>query len=120
MILYAITLKNASKDANGLINHIWATESQIKTIGELRNNPQTRFNFIEISDFIFSPMDISHIEKKNTDNIGVPIPKYAIDRYKQDKNTQLEDGKNKTLFCQTNLMKNKTRKELLMAEYIET
>ena len=88
MILYAITLKNLNKDTNGLLNYIWATENQVKKIGELRNNPQMRYNFIEIGNFIFSPMDISHIEKKNTDSCGLPIPTYARKRY-------LEDEKNK-------------------------
>lgn len=89
MILYAITLKNNSKDINGLPNYIWATETQVKKIGELRNNPQMRYDFIEIGNYIFSPMDISHIEKKNTENYGLPIPKYAKDRYLEDERVKL-------------------------------
>ena len=94
MILYAITLKNMEHDANGLKNYVWATKSQVDKIGELRNNPQHRYDFIEIGNYIFSPMDISHIEKKNTEYTGIPIPKYARDRYLEDENKKINQNMN--------------------------
>lgn len=97
MILYAITLKNLGRDSNGLPNYIWATKSQVDKIGELRNNPQRRYDFIEIGDFIFSPMDISHIEKKNTEHIGIPMPKYVIERYEADEARKLGIGQKNLL-----------------------
>ena len=86
MILYAITLKNMSRDANGLPNYVWATESQIQTLGKMRNNVEKRYEFVQIGNFIFSPMDISHIEKKDTEYYGGYIPKYAKNRYLLDQN----------------------------------
>ena len=92
MILYAITLKNIEHDANGLKNYVWATKSQVEKIGKLRNNPQHRYDFIEIGNYIFSAMDISHIEKKDTKHYGGPIPKYAIDRYKEEESKKLNQN----------------------------
>lgn len=92
MILYAITLKNMGRDANGLPNYIWATESQVETIAKMRNNPETRYNLIEIGNFIFSTMDVSHIEKKDTSFYGGPIPSYAKLRYKEDETKKLNQN----------------------------
>lgn len=96
MILYAITLKNMNKDENGLIQYVWATKSQLDKIIELRNNSDLKYNFIKIGDFIFSAMDISHIEEKNTKYFGGYIPKYVKDRYllDQNQNNNIEDNKN--------------------------
>ena len=94
MILYAITLKNMGKDANGLPNYVWATKHQIDVIGKLRNSPQQRYDFVEIGPHIFSPMDISHIERKDTENCGCPIPAYARNRYIEEKKKGILDNNN--------------------------
>lgn len=84
MILYAILLKNRLRDENGLPNYIWATKSQIDKITKLRNSPDNRYNFIKINTHIFSPMDIAYIDEKETEDCGLPIPLYAIERYEKE------------------------------------
>ena len=84
MILYAISLKGMSRDANGIPNYVWATKSQVDKIVIMRNNPETRANFICIGKTIFSPSDISMIEEKNTEHYGGTIPGYARNRYLED------------------------------------
>lgn len=88
MILYTITLKNSTQDENGLTNYIWATKSQVDTISNMRNNPDKRYNFIKIGKYIFSPMDVRYIEERNADNCGLPIPKYAKERYLLDQSNE--------------------------------
>lgn len=79
----------------------------------MRNNPDKRYNFIKINSHIFSPMDIAYIEEKDPEKSGLPVPKYAVDRYLQEnnkntnKNTLKELGDGKIL----------SRKELLAREY---
>jgi hypothetical protein len=93
MLVYAITLKNMGRDGNGLPRYVWATETQVKRLVALRNNPEKRSGFIKIGKFIFSPMDISHIEEKDTDNYGGPIPKYVKDKLgDEQKNYTLPTG----------------------------
>lgn len=96
MILYAITTKYMSMDANGIPDYVWATKSQVKKIIQMRNNPDKRSNFIRIGKWTFSPMDIVKIEEKNTEHYGGPIPSYARKRYiedqKEEEQAQLKSG----------------------------
>lgn len=85
MILYAISLRGMTKDANGIPNYVWATRSQVDKIVVMRNNPGECRNFICIGKTIFSPADILMIEEKNTEHYGGSIPGYARDRYLEDK-----------------------------------
>lgn len=113
MILYAILLKNRLKDENGLPNYIWATKTQVDIITEMRNNPDKRYNFVKINSHIFSPMDVAYIEEKDVEKSGLPVPKYAVERYLQENNQKNDSiaikelGDDKTL----------SRKELLAREY---
>ena len=77
-----IHLKNAKKDANGLENVIFATESQISVIVGMRNDPEKRLNFVKIGNTIFSPMDVSFIETKEKDSYD--LPKYFLERRKKE------------------------------------
>ena len=77
-----ILLKNAGRDCNGLPNYIFATDSQVATINEMRNNPDERYNFCRIGKYIFSPIDILYIKKEK--DYGGAIPQYFIERYKKD------------------------------------
>lgn len=88
MIVYAITLKYMTRDANDLPDYVWATKSQVDTIVRLRNNPDKRYNFIRLGRWIFSPMDIVKIEEKNTDYCGEPIPAYVRNRYLEEQQRQ--------------------------------
>lgn len=113
MILYAILLKNRLKDENGLPNYIWATKNQIDIITEMRNSPDKRYNFVKINTHIFSPMDIAYIDEKDPEKSGLPVPKYAVERYLQENNQKNDNiaikelGDGKTL----------SRKDLLAQEY---
>ena len=110
MIIYAILLKNKTKDENGLPNYIWATKSQVDIITEMRNSPDKRYNFVKINSHIFSPMDISYIEEKNTQECGLPIPKYVYEKYLEENHIQ---EKPKMI----NSDKKLTRKELIEQDY---
>lgn len=113
MILYAILLKNRLKDENGLPNYIWATKTQIDVITEMRNNPEKRYNFIKINSHIFSPMDIAYIEEKDPEKSGLPVPKYAVERYLKENNQKKDNIAIKELGDGKIL----SRKELLEREY---
>ena len=97
MILYAISLRGMTSDANGIPNYVWATKSQVDKIVIMRNDPARRSNFVRIGKTTFSPMDIVQIEEKNTEFYGGPIPGYARKRY-------IEDEKNN----KSNLLQDKT------------
>lgn len=87
MIVYAVKLKNMGLDENGFTKYIWIIESQKKILESMRNNPEQRYNFVEIDDIVFSPMDIAYIEKKEMKDYE--LPKYVKERYLKDNNMPL-------------------------------
>lgn len=78
-----IILKNMSKDSNGLPKYLFATDKQVEYICNLRNNPEKRYNFIKLGNYIFSPIDILYIEGRS--DYGGAVPKYYFDRYNEEK-----------------------------------
>ncbi len=83
-----IQLKNMSRDINGLPNYIFATDKQVLYLEKIRNNPETRSNFVKLGNYIFSPIDILFIKKEK--DFGGAIPKYFLERYNNEK--QLSGG----------------------------
>lgn len=82
MEVYAIKLKNMGTDSNGNPKLVWATESQKKILERMRNDSEKRYNFVEIGNFTFSPMDIAYIEKRKGEYYD--FPSYVVERYKLD------------------------------------
>lgn len=82
--VYAVKLKNMGKDSFGNDKVIWVVKSQKEIIEKMRNNPETRYNFIEVGDITFSPMDVAWIEKRVES--GNYLPKYVKIRYIDDNN----------------------------------
>lgn len=78
-----IHLKGAQKSADGLEKVIYATDTQVSKIVEMRNDPDRRSNFVKIANTIFSPMDIARIDT-NTTRPSYDLPKYFLDRYEQE------------------------------------
>lgn len=79
-----IHLKNATRDMNGLENVIYATDTQIATLVEMRNNPEKRANFVKIGGVLFSPMDIAFIEARVREYYE--LPQYFLERHKKEQN----------------------------------
>ena len=83
METYVIHIKGLSRDANGLENVVYATESQVEAIANMRDDPQTASTFIEMGSFIFAPKDISFIERKKKDKYDLPA--YFKDKVSEEK-----------------------------------
>ena len=77
-----VHLKHATKDANGMENVIYATDSQVSIIVGMRNDPEKRLNFVKIGNTIFSPMDVSFIETRQKDSYD--LPKYFLERKEKE------------------------------------
>ena len=79
-----IHLKNATRDINGFENVVYATDTQVSTIVNMRNDPVKRANFVKIGSTIFSPKDIAQIEVKNRESYE--LPNYFLERHRAEKN----------------------------------
>lgn len=83
-----VHLKHFTRDANGLENVIYATDSQISVLVGMRNDPEKRSNFVKIGNTIFSPMDVAFIETKSRESYE--LPKYFLERHEKESSSLIQ------------------------------
>lgn len=83
-----VHLKRFTKDANGLENVIYATDSQVAVLVGMRNDPEKRNNFVKIGSIIFSPADVAFIETKTRETYE--LPKYFLERHDKESSSLIQ------------------------------